>query len=235
MHRHKFQSVDCVTDVAIRLGDLVDEVVFVGGAVSGLLVTDPAVPSMRPTLDVDVVIEVTTQKDYYRFQERLKERGFSVALDENIICRFRNGPIILDVMPSDENILGFTNKWYAGCVQHFQYMTLNGIRFRVVNPEYFLATKLEAFYGRGNYDYVLSHDMEDIISVIDGRPEIVKEIFDADEEVRTYLIAQFNSLIANNNFMDALPGHLRPDLASQMRLPILINRIEQLAGKSSAF
>jgi hypothetical protein len=233
MHRHKFQCVDCITEVAIRLGDIVNEVVFVGGAVSGLLITDPAVSSMRPTLDVDVIIEVTTQQEYYKFQERLKERGFSIALDETIICRFRNGPIILDVMPADENILGFTNKWYAGCVQHSQYMTLNGVRFRVVTPEYFLATKLEAFHGRGNRDYVISHDMEDIIAVIDGRSEIVQEIMNADKEVRAYLVAEFNSLIADDDFMDALPGHLRPDSASQMRLPILIKRIKQLAGNSS--
>ena len=233
MRRHKFQCVDSIIDVVTRLEDLVNEVVFVGGAVSGLLITDPAVPSMRPTLDVDVIIEVTTQQEYYRFQERLRKKGFSVALDETIICRFRNGPIILDVMPADESILGFTNKWYAGCVQHAKIMTLDDVQFRVVTPEYFLATKLEAFLGRVNLDYAVSHDMEDIIAVIDGRAEIIQEVIDADEDVRAYLIAQFSDLIADDDFMDALPGHLRPDSASQQRLPILIKRIEQLAGKSS--
>ena len=233
MHHHKSQYIDCIIDVAILLGDLVQEVVFMGGAVSGLLITDPAVPSMRPTLDVDVIVEVTTKQEYYKFQERLKEKGFTVALDENIICRFRNGSIILDVMPTDESILGFTNRWYAGCVQHAQYMSFDGVQFRVVKPEYFLATKLEAFHGRGNRDYVISHDMEDIIAVIDGRTEIIQEVRDAAEDVRTYLVAQFNDLIADDDFMDALPGHLRPDSASQQRLPILIKRIEQLAGKSS--
>jgi hypothetical protein len=233
MRRHKFQCVDCIIDVVTRLEDLVNEVVFVGGAVSGLLITDPAVPSMRPTLDVDVIIEVTTQQEYYRFQERLRKKGFNVAMDETIICRFRNGPIILDVMPADESILGFTNKWYAGCVQHAKIMTLDEVQFRVVTPEYFLATKLEAFLGRGNLDYAVSHDMEDIIAVIDGRAEIIQEVIDADEDVRAYLIAQFSGLIADDDFMDALPGHLRPDSASQQRLPILIKRIEQLAGKSS--
>jgi hypothetical protein len=233
MRRHKFQCVDYIIDVVTRLEDLVNEVVFVGGAVSGLLITDPAVPSMRPTLDVDVIIEVTTQQEYYRFQERLRKKGFNVAMDETTICRFRNGQIILDVMPVDESILGFTNKWYAGCVQHAKIMTLHDAQFRVVTPEYFLASKFEAFHGRGNRDYVISHDMEDIIAVIDGRTEIIQEVSDAAEDVRSYLVAQFSDLIADDDFMDALPGHLRPDSASQQRLPILIKRIEQLAGKSS--
>ena len=233
MRRHKFQGVDSIIDVVTRLEDLVNEVVFVGGAVSGLLITDPAVPSMRPTLDVDVIIEVTTQQEYYRFQERLRKKGFNVAMDETTICRFRNGPIILDVMPVDESILGFTNKWYAGCFQHAKIMTLHDAQLRVITPEYFLASKFEAFHGRGNRDYVISHDMEDIIAVIDGRTEIIQEVSDAAEDVRSYLVAQFSDLIADDDFMDALPGHLRPDSASQQRLPILIKRIEQLAGKSS--
>ena len=45
--------------VAQRLGGvLCKQVVFVGGAVAGLLITDPAQPAIRPTEDVDLVAQV---------------------------------------------------------------------------------------------------------------------------------------------------------------------------------
>ena len=49
-----------LTGVAKALGALTDEVVFVGGAVVGLLLTDPAAPRPRPTKDVDVIVEVAS-------------------------------------------------------------------------------------------------------------------------------------------------------------------------------
>lgn len=57
----------------------------------------------------------------------------------------------------------------------------------LANPEYFIATKLEAFLGRGNEDYILSHAIEDIITVIDGRPQLRGEIEQASESVRTHI------------------------------------------------
>lgn len=41
---------------AEQLGEaLLEQLVFVGGAVAGVLVTDPAMPEIRPTQDVDVI------------------------------------------------------------------------------------------------------------------------------------------------------------------------------------
>jgi hypothetical protein len=44
--------------VALCLGDMNESVVFVGGMVRSLLVTDVAVPGARPTFDVDVILQV---------------------------------------------------------------------------------------------------------------------------------------------------------------------------------
>jgi len=50
--------------VAERLGDdLCEEMVFVGGAVAGLLITDPAMPAIRPTEDVDLVCQAVVLSD----------------------------------------------------------------------------------------------------------------------------------------------------------------------------
>jgi hypothetical protein len=100
----------------------------------------------------------------------------------------------------------------------------------MVTAPYFLATKIEAFYGRGKKDFLASHDMEDIITIIDGREEIIKEITAIPSELRAYLSAQFQDFLANELFIESLSGHLLPDKASQARLPILMERIRKIAG-----
>jgi hypothetical protein len=46
--------------VADAIGDLCNQVVFVGGSVAGLLLTDPIADGIRATKDVDAVVEATT-------------------------------------------------------------------------------------------------------------------------------------------------------------------------------
>lgn len=231
MRRHKYQCIDRVVEVAALLEELADEVVFVGGSAAGLLINDPAIPDVRPTLDIDVIVEIGTRGDYYRLQERLRAKGFGEAMGETVLCRFRHGPIILDVMPTDPDILGFANRWYADAARNAQTLEIDGVKLRAVTPPYFLATKLEAFHGRGEHDYMLSHDMEDIIAVLDGRLEIVEDVESADEDVRAYLTDQLSALLEDEDFMDALSGHLPGDTASQQRLPILIERMEKVAQR----
>ncbi len=43
--------------IAEALGELRGQVVFVGGAVAGLLITDPLADPVRATRDVDAVLE----------------------------------------------------------------------------------------------------------------------------------------------------------------------------------
>ena len=91
-----------------------------------------------------------------------------------------------------------------------------------------MATKLEAFKGRGGRDYFASHDLEDVISVIDGRPELLEEVRRTSDDLRAYLAIEFIALLRDSRFVDALPGHLPPDAASQSRIPMLLNRIGDL-------
>ena len=98
----------------------------------------------------------------------------------------------------------------------------------------FIATKLEAFHGRGAKDYLASHDLEDILSVIDGRAELVEEAQSEGVELRRYLSEQFSNLLAEQDFVQAMPGHLPADRASQARFPELMKRVKQLAALNSA-
>jgi hypothetical protein len=69
-------------------------------------------------------------------------------------------------------------------------------------------------------------------TLIDGRPEIIEEVKLTQNEVRDYLSQQFVGLLQNRLFLEALPGHILPDAASQQRVPILMERIRSLANLS---
>lgn len=175
MRRHN-QNVERIMAVAHQLGDLLQSVVFAGGAVTGLLITDPAFPDVRPTIDIDVIVEVITLTDYYRLQQRLREKGFRESMEDGVICRWKFREILVDFMPTDERILGFSNRWYTDAFRNAQDFSVEELTLKLIRAPYFLGSKLEAFHGRGKSDYMVSHDMEDFIAVLDGRLEIVEEI-----------------------------------------------------------
>jgi predicted nucleotidyltransferase len=104
------------------------------------------------------------------------------------------------------------------------------LEVRVVTAPYFLATKIEAFLGRGKGDYLWSHDLEDLIFVIDGRSAIVDEVQADTPWLREYLSTRIKHLLATSAFIDALPGYLLPDAASQVRIGTVIRRLEAIAS-----
>lgn len=196
--------------VAEALHDILDEFVFLGGAAVGLLITDAAAPLIRVTNDVDCIVEVTSRQDYDgRVRNQLLRRGFAEMQGEGIpTCAWSLGGIRVDVMPSDEHVLGFSNRWYPAALEHPQAYELDGLRLPLITAPYFLATKLEAFFGRGGGDYVGSHDLEDIVAVVDGRASIVGEVQEAQNDVRRYLSQTFASLLDDPDFLLALSGHV---------------------------
>ena len=223
-------NLEALEETVTLLGPLSEKMVFLGGCATGLLLTDPAAPPVRVTLDVDVIVEVTSYLDYQKLGKKLRGRGFKEDTTPDApLCRWRSGELILDVMPTNEDILGFGNRWYGPAIVNAISVTLpSGERIRLVSAPYFLATKIEAFDGRGEGDYLGSHDIEDIVAVLDGRREIVDEVGNAEDKLRQYLAKRFKGFLSTRSFMDSLPGHLMPDLASQDRLPMLLERIEAI-------
>ncbi len=158
--------------VADRLGSaLREQLVFVGGAVAGLLVTDAGLPAIRPTGDVDLIAQVLARSEYVVLEKLLRAQGFENDLRPGApICRWVVDAVTVDVMPTLEDVLGFSNRWYPLAVDTAEEVELpSGLRIRVVTAPAFIATKLEAFAGRGGGDYLFSHDLGDVISIIDGR------------------------------------------------------------------
>lgn len=218
--------------VAQRLGEsLRHQLVFVGGAVAGLLITDAAMPSIRPTEDVDLVAEVWARGEFHDIEAALRAQGFTPDLSPNApICRWCIDKVVVDVMATLEEVLGFTNSWYPSAVATAALWSLpSGVQIQVIQAPAFIATKLEAFANRGRGDYLFSHDVGDVVSVIDGRDELMDECAQSSEELACYLARQFKALLNNSDFMDALPGHLPTDAASQERLPDLIAKLRRLA------
>lgn len=217
------------------LGELVDQVVFVGGATVGLWISDPAAPPVRPTDDVDVVVEVTSRSGFYEFEARLRDAGFREDQESGVVCRWhhRESGLILDAMPSRAEILGFENKWQAAAIPHAVSCELpSGARIRAAPPVYMLAMKLEAFKGRGRGDFLASRDFDDIVTLIDGRPELLREVANSPVDVRTYIEDEMRRLLSEPRLMDGLAGAMRGDAASQERVDAaILPAMNQLAGE----
>jgi hypothetical protein len=204
--------------------------VFLGGCATQLLITDPAAAPVRISDDVDVIVEITSYSAYAKFSRRLRQLGFAEDSSEGApLCRFRAAGMKLDVMPTDERILGFSNRWYKSALKSARTVVFEGLNLRVVTAPCFVATKLEAFKGRGAGDVYASKDLEDIISVVDGRPSLLEEISGADTPVRSYIGREFDELMKNRGFLDALPGHVPGDPASQSRVPRIMRAMRALA------
>jgi hypothetical protein len=225
-------NLELLAEAARLLEPLLAELVFVGGCTTALLITDQAAAAVRPSYDVDAIAAISSYPAYMDFSERIRNIGFTEDNSPSApICRWRHQRIIFDLMPLDEKILGFSNRWYKAAMDAAQqHILANGLHIRAVTAAYFCATKLEAFTGRGRQDYLASRDLEDLVSVLDGRPEIIGEIALSPHDVRTYITVEINKLLATAQFMDALPGYLLPDRASQARLPNLMVRLKNIAA-----
>jgi predicted nucleotidyltransferase len=216
--------------VAHVLGPLRDQLVFVGGCAAGLLLTDQSAAPARVTYDVDLTVQVAALPDFYLLEEQFTGLGFKRDVTMEVICRWQYQGLEVDLMPSDPAILGFANRWYPLAIETAQTVTLpSGKTIRLITAPAFLATKFEAFADRGKGDLLGSHDLEDIINVLDGRPELPREAAAAPAELRAYLGARCRELLATPNFMDFLPGMVFPDESLAERVLVLAQRLQQIA------
>jgi len=224
--------LEAIDQVATVLRELwAGDMVFVGGAVVGLLLTDPAAPAPRYTDDVDVVIGPVSRVAFHQLEARLREAGHTQPT-EGPICRWHIVGTNVDLMPVDPAVLGFSNRWYGAMMGRAVEVTVApGRVVRIVSPPYLLATKLEAFADRGAGDYLFSQDIGDIVALVDGRPELVNEVHAADSEAREFVGNGFRRLLDDARFEESIPAHLTPDPASQSRVPRILERMRGVARR----
>lgn len=218
-------NLPALSQVAHALGRLAAEFMLVGGCAVGLLITDRGRPSVRQTLDVDLVAEVTSLHDYYESLGKLKRSGFKEDHTDDHMCRLRKGELIVDVMPTQEILGHSVNRWYAAAIEWARPITLlDGETIKVINAPFFIATKLESFNSRGGGDF-LHHDMEDILSVVDGREELLLEFANAPTQVQEFIRDETDGYLANQNFVDQLEW-----LFPQGRHEVVLRRLRKLSG-----
>jgi hypothetical protein len=217
--------------IAHVLGLLRDELVFVGGCAAGLLTTDPSASAVRVTYDVDLLLEVAALHGYHRMEAEFSRLGFVRDMaKEAPICRWRYRDLEVDLMPTDPRILGFSNRWYPLAVATAERRLLpSGLAIRLISAPLFVATKFEAFADRGDEDLLASHDLEDIINVIAGRPELPVEVGDSPDELKAYLAGKYAALLAMPDFMNYLPGMVFQDETLPERVATVAARLQQLA------
>jgi predicted nucleotidyltransferase len=226
-------SLDLLEQAVEDLGDeLLPQVVFVGAATLVLWITDEAAPPLRPTADVDVVVEIASRLGYAHFEESLRDRGFRG--DERVICRWhhRRSGLMLDAMPVDARILGFENTWQREAVAETVAVNLpTGAAIRCASPAYLFATKLEAFRGRGKGDLLGSKDFQDIAALLDGRAELVEEIGTSPGRLRRFVATAARDLLDHPNLVEGLEGAMPLGHASQERAALVVEpRLRELAA-----
>ena len=213
------------------LEPLLDRLVFVGGSIVGLLLTDPSAPLPRATQDVDVIVQVATRIEYYAIEKQFVNLGFQRNTESRVICRWNGHGLIVDLMPTGVDIIGFSNPWYESAMSHSIKMTLpSAAEISVVDAPHLLATKLVAFFARGNDDMYGSHDLEDIVLLLDGRPELAHELEQSPADLRTFVIEGFETLTKKPGFVEPIEGHLGSVDGAIIRRSTVLARANQIIG-----
>jgi predicted nucleotidyltransferase len=197
------------------LGGLKDTVAFVGGATVSLYTDRPDQADVRPTDDIDVLVEIGTYGEYSKIQAQLSELNFHPDSESSVICRYKYQGLIVDIMPTDESILGFSNKWYKEGFANLQkYRIDERTEVNIFSAPYFIASKIEAFKGRGQKDGRLSQDFEDIVFVLDNRKDIWNKFKASANILQDYLKAEFSELLGNPFIDEWLSAHLEHGTAT---------------------
>ncbi|HJW17093.1 MAG TPA: hypothetical protein VJ499_08230 [Flavisolibacter sp.] len=198
-----------IKTVARTLQQLNENVVFVGGATVSLYV-DEGSGEARPTDDVDVIVELANYGGYAELEHRLRSVGFVNDVSSGVICRYTIKGVIVDIMPTDPKVIGFSNTWYPeGYAKAIDY-EIDDLTIKIFSLPYFIASKIEAFKGRGMKDYRFSSDFEDIVYVMGNCNDFFVYLQKSEKEVKKYLKKEYGDMLADADFEEGLAGHLDP-------------------------
>jgi hypothetical protein len=221
-----------IEKVAVALGDLKDRCFIAGGASIPFYLTDKLEEHPRITLDIDIAIEVESRYAYRTSVEtQMRAKGFVNDISEGApICRWKLGHVTVDIMPTDASVLGFSNKWFAAGVSSLiPVQVTDSCAWRILSPPFMLATKCTAFSDRGICDPGSSSDLEDIVTLVNGRPTLGSEIAGSATECKEYLSRWFSGILKDSRIMEVIPYHLPPHAAGQSRFPLVLDRMKRIS------
>ena len=214
--------------VAKALDTLCEEVVFVGGAVVSLYIDDQAAEDIRPTKDIDLAFQITTASELEQLRTELNRRGFMEAADSQVICRFRYDDLLVDVMSTQAIGWAPGNRWFLTGFPHARKVKLDEVEINVLPLPFFLASKFDAFFDRGITDVYASTDLEDLVYLLSHTSDVVAQISDAPQEVKSYLIECAQQVLGNSSILSAIPGHLSYDNPDE-QLETVLTKLKQIA------
>ncbi len=220
---NKTINIGVVAEVAQALGDLKEDMVFVGGAIISLYTDDPAADEIRPTQDVDMTLNVLNLSHWNKLQEQLADRGFHPDPFGTTVCSYKLKDIPVDIMSSDDGHFGPSNRWYKIGFEDLQNVVVKDQLIRILSAPCYLATKFEAFNSRGS-DYRTSHDIEDIINILDNRTTIVREIRTTDQRIKAFIQEQIIALKNKGMMEETLLAHIHPFMREE-RIPMIEEKI----------
>lgn len=215
-----------IRTIAIALAKTGYRYYFVGGAASVFYIDDKNASRVRPTNDIDCVIEVSTNSEFIAFEKKIKQLGFSRINDEQNICRYQYHDIRVDIIPlKSQQILGFENTWYEKGIKNALSRKMGDVTVKYFPLHYYIASKLEALNNRGINDLMGSRDFEDIIIILDGLDnfDVIK---DFPDDVKSYMTEIFSQLVKNTNFIDAVIGHIDMSPVREERAGRIIHFLE---------
>ena len=223
---NKIINIAVVAEIAEALKDIKQDMVFVGGAIISLYTDDPAADEIRPTQDVDMTINILNLGHWEEVQKKLSELGFQPDPFGHAICSYKYNDIPVDIMATEDGPLGPSNRWYKVGFKNLWNVKVKDQEIKILSAPCYLATKFEAFKNRGN-DYRTSHDIEDIIYVIDNRIDIVSEITEGEPSILLFIREQLQIIINKGILKEVIVSHIHP-LMFDERIVIVEEKIEQI-------
>jgi hypothetical protein len=173
------------------VGDFLEHMVFTGGLVLPLYLTRPPRLRIRPTRDADVVVACESHAAWVRLQMELGALGvIPIVGDPSApICRMRTATgHLLDLMPANPAVLGFGNPWFQAGYDRAITVEIGAARpIRIFPAALYVAAKIEAYRGRGKADPWMSHDLEDLLTLMACRASLVDETRAEPDAVKEFL------------------------------------------------
>ncbi|MFT5217410.1 MAG: putative nucleotidyltransferase [Flavobacteriales bacterium] len=226
---NKTINIAVVAEIAEALQHFKDTVVFVGGAIVSLYTDDPAADEIRPTQDVDMTLNVINLGEWRIIQEELSELGFHPDPFGHAICSYKYNDIPVDIMAAEDGPLGPANKWFKIGFNNLWTVMAADQEIRILDAPCYLATKFEAFKDRGK-DYRTSHDIEDIIYIMDNRTTIVEEVNESKDSIKAFIKDQLLKIVNLGVMEEVLASHIHPFMI-EGRLPIVEKKINLILAQ----
>src|SRR5688572_8361196 len=190
------KAIRDIRQVAVSLEELCSQFIFIGGAVVGLYSTTQGAINTRPTKDIDILSETLSLADYEPLEAELRKKGFKNDTESSVICRWRLGVLVVDIMYPNPKKFGFANEWYQKGIENaIDYHLDKDVKIKIFDSVHFIATKLDAQKNRGERDCRFDKDFADIVHILGNRREFRGELEAANLEVKTYIITAFKNLV----------------------------------------